>query len=76
MDNYDTFAEAMKPPARKGSGRKTSKAQLPCKRKQNRMKSSNDHIPRKWEAVYNDKSNEDSEHYSVEARDENNPLDM
>ena len=75
MDNYATFAEAMKPHAWERSGRKSSKAKPPRKRKQNRMKSSDDYIPRKQVAIHDSESDEDGEFHAVEARDENNPLD-
>ena len=85
MDNYVTFAEAMKPPSRKRSGRKASKSkpprklkpEPPCKRKQLKMKSVDDHIPRKRTAILESSSSkEDGEAHTVDVNDENNPLDM
>ena len=85
MDNYATFAEAMKPPACERSGRKASKSEPPCKlkpepprkRKQSKMKSVDDRIPRKQTAILESSSSkEDGEAHKVDVHDENNPLDM
>ena len=67
----------MKPSTRKCTARESSKVKPTCKRKRNRMKSSDNRIPRKRVAIHDDESNKDGElSYTVEARDENNPLDM
>ena len=85
MDNYATFAEAMKPPSRKRSGRKASKAkptrklkpEPPRKRKRLRMKSADDRIHRKRTAILeSESSEEDGEAHTVDVHDEHNPLDM
>ena len=85
MDNYATFAEAMKPPSRERSGRKASKSEPPCKhkhepsckRKRLKMKSVDDRIRRKRTAILESSSSEeDGEAHTVDVRDENNPLDM
>ena len=80
MNNYATFAEAMKPPARERSGCKpikASKSEPLRKRKRNKMKSVDNHIPRKRTAVLESESyKEDGESNAVEVRDGNNPLDM
>ena len=85
LDNYATFAEAIKPPARERSGRKASKAEPPCKHnpepscKGNRlkMKSVDDCIPRKQTTILESSSSEeDGETHTVDVCDENNPLDM
>ena len=85
MDNYATFAEAMKPPAPERSGHKASKSEPPCKckpepsrkRKQLKMKSVDNCIPRKRTAILESSSSkEDGEAHTVDVRDEHNPLDM
>ena len=75
----------MKPPSRKRSGRKASKAEPPrkhnpepsCKGNRLKMKSVDNRIPRKRTAILESSSSEeDGEAQTVDVRDENNPLDM
>ena len=76
MDNYATFTEPMKPPAREQ--RKSSQAKSSCKHKtkKHHMKLIDDHIPRKRHATHDDKVNGDGDHYAIDLKDVVKPLDM
>jgi len=77
VDAYATWTEPVKPPARDLVGRKSNRVKPPRKRKHASRGSSSGHIPRKKSVVYDDdESVEDGDHYAVDVRDEDNPLDM
>ena len=69
----------MKPPARDLVGPKSNQAGPSRKRQRQRTKrrGSSNRSPRKTAAVYDDDEKADtSDHYAVDVRDEDNPLDM
>ncbi len=74
VDNYATWMEPMKPPARDLVRCKSKRAKPPHKHKHASRGSSSGHIPCKKSATYDDEV--DGNHYAVDVRDEFNPLDM
>ena len=78
VDNYATWTEPLKPPGRDLVGRKSNRVEPPRKkRKHASCGSSSGRIPRKKSVVYDDDDSvEAGDHYAVDVRDEDNPLDM